>query len=88
MIVPVLQSFETEWAGQVRLLDVNADENLRLSNTYRLSSLPTLLMFDRGEVCQRIESFRGTDDLRLTLDAFMRNRELTYDIPKLVRIYP
>jgi thioredoxin 1 len=77
-----------EWEGQVRLVDVNADENLRLANTYRLSTLPTLLIFDRGELCQRVESFSGKDDLRLRLDAFMRDREVAYDIPRLVRIYP
>ncbi|MGB3199541.1 MAG: thioredoxin domain-containing protein [Nodosilinea sp.] len=88
MITPVLQGFQAEWNGHVRLVDINADENLRLANTYRLSNLPTLLLFDQGEVDQRIESFRGKDDLRLALDAFMRNRELIYDIPRLVRIYP
>ncbi|MFZ4677023.1 MAG: thioredoxin family protein [Nodosilinea sp.] len=88
MILPVLQGFQTEWEGQVRLVDVNADDNLRLANAYRLSTLPTLLLFDQGEVCQRIESFRGKDDLRLALGAMMRHRELTYDLPRLVRIYP
>ncbi|MBE9157136.1 thioredoxin fold domain-containing protein [Nodosilinea sp. LEGE 06152] len=88
MITPVLQSFQSEWQDHVRLVDINADENLRLANTYRLSNLPTLLLFDQGEVYQRIESFRGKDDLRLALDAFMRKRELIYDIPRLVRIYP
>lgn len=88
MITPVLQSFQAEWNDHVRLVDINADENLRLANAYRLSNLPTLLLFDRGEVDQRIESFRGKEDLRLALDAFMRNRELIYDIPRLVRIYP
>lgn len=88
LIVPVLSGFQAEWEGQVRLVDVNADENFRLATTYRLSNLPTLLMFDQGEVCHRVESFRGKDDLRLALDAFMRQRELTYDIPRLVRIYP
>lgn len=88
LIIPVLQSFHSEWEGQVQLVDINADENLRLANTYRLSTLPTLLLFDQGEVCQRLESFRGKDDLRLALDALMRDRELLYDIPRLVRIYP
>lgn len=87
-IIPVLQSFQAEWEGHVKLVDINADENLRLANAYRLSNLPTLLIFEQGEVCQRVESFRGKDDLRLVLDAFMRHRELTYDIPRLVRIYP
>ncbi|MBD2105768.1 MULTISPECIES: thioredoxin domain-containing protein [unclassified Nodosilinea] len=88
LIIPVLQSFQAEWEGHIKLVDVNADENLRLANAYRLSNLPTLLIFEQGEVRQRVESFRGKDDLRLVLDAFMRKRELTYDIPRLVRIYP
>jgi thioredoxin 1 len=88
LITPILQSFQTEWDGQIRLVDVNADENFRLATTYRLSNLPTLLMFEQGEVSKRVESFRGTEDLRLVLDTFMRHRELTYDIPRLVRIYP
>lgn len=88
LIIPVLQSFQGEWEGQVKLVDINADENFRLANAYRLSTLPTLLLFDQGEVSQRVDSFRGKDDLRLALDAFMRDRELVYDIPRLVRIYP
>ncbi|MGB3137339.1 MAG: thioredoxin domain-containing protein [Nodosilinea sp.] len=88
LIMPVLQGFQTEWKDQIQLVDINADENLQLANTYRLSNLPTLLLFDQGEVQHRIESFRGKEDLRLVLDTLMRKRELIYDIPRLVRIYP
>ncbi|MBE9137404.1 thioredoxin [Nodosilinea sp. LEGE 07088] len=88
LITPILQTFQAEWVGQISLVDINADENFRLATTYRLSNLPTLLLFEQGELCQRVESFRGTEDLRLVLDAFMHHRELTYDIPRLVRIYP
>lgn len=88
LIIPVLQGFQAEWEGQIKVVDINADENFRLATAYRLSNLPTLLIFDQGEVCHRVESFRGRDDLRLVLDSFMRHRELTYDIPRLVRIYP
>lgn len=88
MIAPVLNHFQTEWAGYVKLVDVNADENLRLANTYRLSTLPTLLLFDQGEVQQRFDTFRGKEDLRLALDAVMHSRQLIQDVPRLVRVYP
>ncbi|TVP68184.1 MAG: thioredoxin [Leptolyngbya sp. LCM1.Bin17] len=88
MITPVLNHFQTEWAGYVKLVDVNADENLRLANTYRLSTLPTLLLFDQGEVQQRFDTFRGKEDLRLALDAVMHSRQLIQDVPRLVRVYP
>lgn len=88
MIAPVLNHFQSEWEGYINLVDINADENLRLANTYRLSTLPTLLLFDQGEVQQRFDTFRGKDDLRLTLDAVMRSRQLSVEVPRLVRIYP
>jgi thioredoxin 1 len=75
LIVPLLNCFQTEWAGQVQVVDINADDNLKLANQYRLSTLPTLLFIDRGEVVERFEGFRGRDDLRLALDALMRSHQ-------------
>lgn len=76
MITPLLNHFQSEWEGHIRLVDINADENLRLANQYRLTTLPTLLFIENGEVFQRLDSFRGKEDLRLALDTFMRSREL------------
>jgi thioredoxin 1 len=88
MIIPLLNHFQAEWEGQVSVVDVNADENFRLANTYRLSTLPTLLLFEGGQLCERIDTFRGKEDMRLTLDTLMRRRTLVYDTPPLVRVYP
>jgi thioredoxin 1 len=76
MITPLLNHFQSEWEGHVLLVDINADENLRLANQFRLTTLPTLLFFEGGEVFQRLDSFRGKEDLRQALDAFMHSREL------------
>jgi thioredoxin 1 len=76
MIAPLLDRFEAEWGGQIRLVDINADNNLRLANFYQLTTLPTLMLFEHGELLQRIDSFRGREELRQTLDAFMRGREI------------
>ncbi|MBD0266761.1 thioredoxin domain-containing protein [Pseudanabaena sp. FACHB-2040] len=76
MIAPLLNHFQSEWEGHILLVDINADENLRLANQFRLTTLPTLLFFENGEAFQRLDSFRGKDDLRQALDAFMRSREL------------
>lgn len=77
MIEPLLQSFQGEWEGQVRLVSVNADDNLKLANHFRLTTLPTLVVVQNGETCYRLESFRGRDDLRVALDAWMQSLSLT-----------
>jgi thioredoxin 1 len=77
MIEPLLQSFHNEWDGQLRVIGINADENLRLANHYRLTTLPTLILFENGITGFRLDSFRGKEDLRHALDAFMRTRQMS-----------
>jgi thioredoxin 1 len=56
------------------VVTVNADENLRLASAYRLITLPTLLLFDGGELRQRLDSFPGKEDMRLLLNACLDQR--------------
>ncbi|WP_008314457.1 thioredoxin family protein [Leptolyngbya sp. PCC 6406] len=88
MIEPLLQSFQNEWSGQVGLVDINADENLKLANQYRLTTLPTLILFENGTTCHRLDSFRGKEDLRIALDGFMQSRQLDGDRLQLGWIRP
>ncbi len=68
IIHPLLFQFQSQCGDQIKLVRVNADENFKLSNTYRLKSLPTLLLIENGVVRHRLEGFRGRDDLRLALE--------------------
>lgn len=60
---PLLLKFQAEWDGQLKIVGINADESLKLVNTYRLSSLPTLILFERGLAVQRLEGFQGREEL-------------------------
>jgi thioredoxin 1 len=71
LIHPILRDFQSDWSEPVKLVRINADENLKLANTYKLKSLPTLLLFDGGQVVLRLENFQGRDDLRLALQKVM-----------------
>jgi len=67
LVDPILVRLQSITPDRVKCVTVNADQNFRLSNTYRLSTLPTLLIFDQGVVSQRIEGFQGRD----ALEAFL-----------------
>jgi thioredoxin 1 len=71
MIEPTLIQFQRDWKGQANLVGMNADQSLRLANTYRLTTLPTLILFNRGEVLHRWEHFHGREELRRVLDNWM-----------------
>jgi thioredoxin 1 len=74
IIHPLLLQFQNQCDNEIKLVAVNADENFKLSNTYRLKSLPTLLLIEKGIIRQRLEGFRSRDDLRMALEEI----KLTY----------
>jgi thioredoxin 1 len=47
----------------MRVVEVNADENLVLASRYRLRMLPTLLVMWKGQVQHRLEQFQSRDQL-------------------------
>lgn len=77
LIHPLLREFNSDWSGQLKLVRVNADDNLKLANTYQLKSLPTLLLIEDGQVVQRLEGFHGREDLRLAFEKLIGKRSPT-----------
>lgn len=63
VIHPLLLNIHSEWGDQIKLVNINADENFKLSTTYRLTSLPTILLFKDGKLQHRFDEFRSRDDL-------------------------
>lgn len=71
LIHPLVQEFQSEWSDPIKLVRVNADDNLKLATTYRIKSLPTILLFEGGQMIHRLEGFNGRDDLRRALSMIM-----------------
>ena len=63
-VQPLLNQTQGEWGDRLQLVEINADHNFKLANTYRLHSLPTFLLFEQGKVVQRLEGFHSREDLQ------------------------
>jgi thioredoxin 1 len=74
MLNPMLLKFQSDWCGGVKIVGVNADKNFHLATAYRLSSLPTLILFEQGLIVERLDGILGRDNLRATLDQMMVKR--------------
>jgi thioredoxin 1 len=68
MIAPVLDELATEYEGRVKIGKVNIDENGALASQYRVSAIPTLLLFKNGEVIEQMVGMRSKRDLKASLD--------------------
>ena len=73
MIEPLLKRFQAEWGKRFKLIGINADENLKLSIRYRITTLPTILLFEQGEVVHRLEGVHRRDDLWKELQTLLAN---------------
>ena len=49
-IAPVVEQLANEYAGKVKVVKVNIDENPRTPTNYDVRSIPTLLMVKDGKV--------------------------------------
>lgn len=80
VIQPTLNQFHDRWDEQIKLVNVNADDNLKLASTYRLKTLPTLILFTNGRIVNRLEGFKGREDLRISLDQMTKIATMNWQI--------
>ncbi|MBW4657482.1 MAG: thioredoxin [Drouetiella hepatica Uher 2000/2452] len=66
LLDPILLETQEKWKGQLQLVSINADENLKLVSTYKLNTLPMVMLFDEGKVLCRMEKFYSREDFRTT----------------------
>jgi len=71
MIAPILGEIAAEQAGKVTVAKLNVDENPDLAMRYNVMSIPTLLVFNNGEVAKRLVGAKGKGALLQELDEFL-----------------
>jgi thioredoxin 1 len=67
-IAPILDELSDEYAGRVTIGKVNVDEHQGLAAEYGVRGIPTLLLFQNGQVAEQIVGLRSKRDLRASLD--------------------
>ena len=70
-IAPILGELSADLDGQVTIAKVNVDDNPDLAMRYNVMSIPTLLVFDGGEVHKRLVGAKGKSQLLQELDEFL-----------------
>ena len=70
-IAPILTELSTDLDGQVTIAKVNVDDNPDLAMRFNVMSIPTLLVFNGGEVQKRLVGAKGKSQLLQELDEFL-----------------
>jgi thioredoxin 1 len=53
-IAPIVEELAREYEGRLKVMKLDVDENPRTASTYKVQSIPTLLVFKDGKPAARI----------------------------------
>ena len=70
-ITPVLEEMAAELGDQVKITKLNVDEHPDIAMRYSVMSIPTLLIFNGGDVQKKIVGAKGKGALMQELDEFL-----------------
>lgn len=66
-ISPVLKKIKKEM-GQVKIVKVDVDKNPHIATYFKVTSIPTLMIFRNGELLWTGEGEYSADELKIILD--------------------
>ena len=69
MVAPVVEELSNDFAGKVKFVKLNTDENPKVSAQYGIRSIPTLMIFKNGQLVNQVVGFRPKSQLSPLLDA-------------------
>jgi thioredoxin 1 len=72
MIAPILEEAAGHYEGRIRIAKLNVDENAASAAKFNIRSIPTLLLFNKGEVIARKVGAVSQSHLRAFLDGQLR----------------
>jgi thioredoxin 1 len=68
MIAPLLDELATEYDGKIKIAKVNIDDHQNLAAQFRVTAIPTLLIFKNGQVVEQMVGAKSKRDLKASLD--------------------
>ncbi|MFV0309287.1 MAG: thioredoxin [Desertimonas sp.] len=70
-IAPILTELADELGDQLQIAKINVDDNPDIAMRYNVMSIPTLLVFNDGDVQKRLVGAKGKGQLLQELDEFV-----------------
>ena len=70
MMHPVLEQLKDELGESIRIIKIDVDKNNNLAMNYRIQSVPTLMLFRKGEMLWRQSGALRLNDLKAIVSQY------------------
>jgi thioredoxin 1 len=74
MIAPIVEDLAGEYQGQLKVFKLDVDENGGIAAKYSVMSIPTLGIFNKGVLIERIVGYMPKEQLKKRIDAALASR--------------
>ena len=63
MLAPVLEEFNDEYGGRVKVVKIDIDKHIELARQFRVATVPTLMVFENGEAKETVIGYHSKEEL-------------------------
>jgi thioredoxin 1 len=71
MVAPIVEEISKEYAGKLKVLKLNTDENPDVASRYKIMGIPTLMFFKNGERVDQVVGAVPKAQLKTKVDALL-----------------
>ncbi len=71
MIEPIIERISGEYDGELKIYEVNTDNDPGLARRFGITGVPTLIFFKNGEPVKAVVGFREYDALKAIVDSIL-----------------
>ena len=71
MVAPIVDELATEYAGKVKVMKLNTDENPEIAGRYQVMSIPTILFFKDGQLVEKLVGARPKRQFKEVIESLL-----------------
>lgn len=71
MLAPIIEELSEEMAGKVKVFEIDADKSPDITIKYSVMSLPTLMIFKKGELLDKIVGFNPKEIIKTKIEQYL-----------------
>lgn len=72
MMAPVVEKMAEEFEGRIKVGKLNADDEMQIAQQYRISSIPTFMVFREGKVSESWLGAMSAAELQSKLEQVLK----------------
>lgn len=71
MLSPVIEALTEEYQGKINFTKLDVDQNPKTASRYQVMSIPTVLIFKKGEPVAHLVGNKPREEIKKELDAVL-----------------